>query len=122
MSGLVEGQIDGSQLDEEELLANAILLLMNGHETTTDTIGNGVLALLQNPDQLKKLQAHPELMMSATEEMMRYDGAVQLRGVRSAEELKIGGKEVASGGAVYMVIAAAKPAAHQCAEPDRLDI
>ena len=122
MSALVEAQSAGSQLDEEELLANAILLLMNGHETTTDTIGNGVLALLQNPDQLKKLQAHPELMMSATEEMMRYDGAVQLRGVRSAQELKIGGKEIASGETVYMVIGAANRDAEQFAEPDRLDI
>ena len=122
MSALVEGQIDGSQLDEEELLANAILLLMNGHETTTDTIGNGVLALLQNPDQLKKLQAHPELIVSATEEMMRYDGAVQLRGVRSAQELRMGGKEIASGQTVYMVVGAANRDAEQFAEPDRLDI
>src|SRR2546427_1258724 len=122
MNALVEGQIDGSQLDEEELLANAILLLMNGHETTTDTIGNGVLALLQNPDQLKKLQAHPELIVSATEEMMRYDGAVQLRGVRSAQELRMGGKEIASGQTVYMVVGAANRDAEQFAEPDRLDI
>src|SRR5437773_8513844 len=83
MSALVEAQSAGSRLDEEELLANAILLLMNGHETTTDTIGNGVFALLQNPEQLEKLQAHPKLIVR-TEEMMRYDGAVQLRGVRSA--------------------------------------
>jgi len=59
MSALVEAESEGSRLDEEELLANAVLLLMNGHETTTDTIANGVLALLQNPDQLAKLRAHP---------------------------------------------------------------
>src|SRR5204863_8435617 len=85
MSALVEVESAGSRLDGEELLANAILLLMNGHETTTDTIGNGVLALLQNPDQLEKLQSKPELIASAIEEMMRYDGAVQLRGVGAAQ-------------------------------------
>jgi len=95
---------------------------MNGHETTTDTIGNGVFALLQNPDQLEKLQAQPELIVSATEEMMRYDGAVQLRGVSAAQKVTIGSKEIASGQTVYMVIAAANRDAEQFAEPDRFDI
>src|SRR5437899_9082597 len=103
MSALVEGQIDGSQLDEEELLANAILLLMNGHETTTDTIGNGVFALLQNPDERKKLQSKPELIASAIEEMMRYDGAVQLRGVGAAQDVTIGGKKIAARQQAYTV-------------------
>ncbi|TME98866.1 MAG: cytochrome P450 [Chloroflexi bacterium] len=122
MSALVEVESAGSRLDGEELLANAILLLMNGHETTTDTIGNGVLALLQNPDQLEKLQAQPQLIVSATEEMMRYDGAVQLRGVGAAQKVEIGGKEIASGQTVYMVIGAANRDAEQFAEPDRFDI
>jgi len=122
MSALVEAESEGSRLDLEELLANAVLLLMNGHETTTDTIANGVLALLQNPDQLAKLRAHPELIVSATEEMMRYDGAVQLRGVSAAQKVTIGGKEIASGQTVYMVIAAANRDAEQFAEPDRFDI
>ncbi len=122
MSALVEAESAGGRLDEEELLANAILLLMNGHETTTDTIGNGVLALLQNPDQLKKLQAHPDLIVSATEEMMRYDGAVQLRGVGAAQKVTIGGKDIASGQTVYMVIGASNRDAEQFAEADRFDI
>jgi hypothetical protein len=122
MSALVEAESSGSRLDAEELLANAILLLMNGHETTTDTIGNGVFALLENPDQLKKLQARPELIVSATEEMMRYDGAVQLRGVGAAQKVTIGGKEIASGQTVYMVIGAANRDAEQFGDPDRFDI
>ncbi len=122
MSALVEVESAGSRLDGEELLANAILLLMNGHETTTDTIGNGVLALLQNPDQLEKLQAQPQLIVIATEEMMRYDGAVQLRGVGAAQKVEIGGKEIASGQTVYMVIGAANRDAEQFPEPDRFDI
>jgi len=95
---------------------------MNGHETTTDIIGNGVYALLQNPDQLEKLQKQPELIVSATEEMMRYDGAVQLRGVSAAQEVTIGGKQIASGQTVYMVIGAANCDAEQFSEPDRFDI
>ena len=122
MSALVEAESAGSRLDGEELLANAILLLMNGHETTTDTIGNGVFALLQNPDERKKLRSKPELIASAIEEMMRYDGAVQLRGVGAAQDVTIGGKKIASRQTVYMVIGAANRDAEQFAEPDRFDI
>jgi pimeloyl-[acyl-carrier protein] synthase len=122
MSALVEAATEGSRLDEEELLANAILLLMNGHETTTDTIANGILALLRNPDQLDKLRARPELAFSAVEELMRYEGAVQLRGVRSAQELEVGDKVIDSGQTVFMVIGAANRDAAQFAEPDHLDI
>jgi hypothetical protein len=122
MSALVEAQSDGGRLDEEELLANAILLLMNGHETTTDTIGNGVLALLRNPDELDQLRARPGLVVSAVEELMRYDGAVQLRGVGSTQELEIGGRLVGSAQTVFMVIGAANRDPTQFAEPDRLDI
>src|SRR6266700_8364981 len=122
MSALVEAESAGSRLDGEELLANAILLLMNGHETTTDTIGNGVFALLQNPDERKKLQSKPELIAGAIEEMMRYDGAVQLRCVGAAQDVTIGGKKIASRQTVYMVIGAANRDAEQFAEPDRFDI
>ncbi len=122
MSALVEAESDGGRLDEEELLANAILLLMNGHETTTDTIGNGVLALLRNPGQLDKLRARPGLVLSAVEELMRYDGAVQLRGVAATHELEIGGKLVGAGQTVFMVIGAANRDPSQFTEPDELDI
>ncbi|TME85682.1 MAG: cytochrome P450 [Chloroflexi bacterium] len=122
MSALVEAETEGSRLDEEELLANAILLLMNGHETTTDTIANGVLALLQHSDQLDKLRARPSLVTSAVEELMRYDGAVQLRGVRSTGDLQIGGTLIGSGQTVFMVIGAANRDPAQFPEPDRLDI
>ena len=122
MSALVEAETEGSRLDEEELLANAILLLMNGHETTTDTIANGVLALLQHSDQLDKLRARPSLVTSAVEELMRYDGAVQLRGVRSTRDLQIGGTLIGSGQTVFMVIGAANRDPAQFPEPDRLDI
>ncbi len=122
MSALVEAESEGSRLNAEELLANAILLLMNGHETTTDTIANGVLALLRHRDQLDKLRARPGLVTSAVEELMRYDGAVQLRGVRSAQELDIGRALIGADQTVFMVIGAANRDLAQFPEPDRLDI
>ncbi|TMC68535.1 MAG: cytochrome P450 [Chloroflexi bacterium] len=122
MSALVEAEADGSRLDEGELMANAILLLMNGHETTTDTIGNGMLALIQHQDQLDKLRARPELIGSAVEELMRYDGAVQLRGVRAAQELAIGNKLIGAGQTVFMVLGAANHDEAQFTEPDSLEI
>ncbi len=122
MSGLVEAESEGTRLNAEELLANAILLLMNGHETTTDTIANGLLALLQNPDQLEKLRTRPGLVAGAVEELMRYDGAVQLRGVRSTRELEIGGALIGAEQTVFMVIGAANRDLAQFPEPDRVDI
>ena len=122
MSGLVEAESEGTRLNAEELLANAILLLMNGHETTTDTIANGLLALLQNPDQLEKLRTRPGLVGGAVEELMRYDGAVQLRGVRSTRELEIGGALIGAEQTVFMVIGAANRDLAQFPEPDRVDI
>ena len=122
MSALVEAESEGTRLNAEELLANAILLLMNGHETTTDTIANGLLALLQNPDQLEKLRTRPGLVAGAVEELMRYDGAVQLRGVRSTRELEIGGALIGAEQTVFMVIGAANRDLAQFPEPDRVDI
>jgi hypothetical protein len=122
MSALVEAATEGSRLDEEELVANAILLLMNGHETTTDTIANGILALARNPDQLEKLRRRPELASQAVEELMRYDGAVQLRGVSAATDAEIAGRVIRKGQTVFMVIGAANRDPAQFPEPDRLDI
>ena len=90
--------------------------------TTTDTIANGLLALLQNPDQLEKLRTRPGLVAGAVEELMRYDGAVQLRGVRSTRELEIGGALIGAEQTVFMVIGAANRDLAQFPEPDRVDI
>jgi pimeloyl-[acyl-carrier protein] synthase len=65
------------RLTEQELYANANLLLIVGHETTTNLIGNGVLALLRHPDQLEKLRADPSLLPGVIEEFLRYDSPVQ---------------------------------------------
>jgi cytochrome P450 len=87
LTALVEATENGEQLTQEELVANMIILLSAGHETTINLIGNGLLALLQNPDQLQKLRAQPNLVASAVEEMMRYDNPVQIVPV-PAEDLE----------------------------------
>jgi len=73
LSGLLEQEARGEGLDEDELFSNSVLLLAAGHETTTNLIGNGVLALLRHPDQLRDLREHPDLIESAVEELLRYD-------------------------------------------------
>src|SRR5207245_10991971 len=77
---LVQAEEDGSKLSNEELTANIILLFGAGHETTVNLIGNGLLALHRNPDQLALLKANPSLISNAVEEFLRYDSSVQLTG------------------------------------------
>src|SRR3989449_2078352 len=77
LSGLIAAEEAGDKLNETELLATCILLLIAGHETTVNLIGNGTLALLRHPDQLRRLQQDPGLIGSAVEERLRYDGPVQ---------------------------------------------
>ncbi len=77
MSGLIAAEEQGAVLSEDEIIASCILLLFAGHETTTNLVGNGVLALLRHPDQLRELRARPELMAGAVEELLRFDGPTQ---------------------------------------------
>ncbi len=122
LSALVAAEEQGDRLTAEELLANAVLLLMNGHETTTYMIGNGLLALLRHPDQRRRLQAEPSLIGPAVEELLRYDGSVQMRGVTAAEDLSIGGKRIGKGQSVLLLLGAANRDPARFADPDRLDI
>ena len=78
ISRLIHAETDGGQLNEEEVIATCILLLVAGHETTVNLIGNGTLALMRHRDQWQRLVDDPSLARSATEELLRYDGPVQL--------------------------------------------
>ena len=84
----------GDKLTLDELLVMLRLLLIAGNETTTNLIGNGMLALLRHPDQLQKLRAHPDLMDTAVEEMLRYDTTVQLDFRTALEDVEIGGQRI----------------------------
>jgi cytochrome P450 len=121
---LVQAEEDGSKLSNEELTANIILLFGAGHETTVNLIGNGLLALHRNPDQLALLKANPALITNAIEEFLRYDSSVQMTGRVALEDIDdLGGKKIPKGESVLCLLGSANrdPAAYPD-RPDRLDI
>src|ERR1700704_568372 len=121
---LVQAEEDGSKLSNEELTGNIILLFGAGHETTVNLIGNGLLALHRNPDQLELLKAKPELITNAVEEFLRYDSSVQMTGRVALEDIEdLGGKKVPKGESVLCLLGSANrdPAVYPD-RPDRLDI
>ena len=121
---LVQAEEDGSKLSNEELTANIILLFGAGHETTVNLIGNGLLALHRNPDQLALLKANPALITNAIEEFLRYDSSVQMTGRVALEDIDdLGGKKIPKGESVLCLLGSANrdPAVYPD-RPDRLDI
>src|SRR5947209_6038750 len=121
---LVQAEEDGSKLSNEELTANIILLFGAGHETTVNLIGNGLLALHRNPDQLALLKANPELISNAVEEFLRYDSSVQLTGRVALEDIDdLGGKKIPKGESVLCLLGSANrdPAVYPD-RPEQLDI
>jgi cytochrome P450 len=123
ISALVRAEEAGERLNEDELLGMVFLLLVAGHETTVNLIGNGVLALLRHPEQLEKLRNDPSLIKPAIEELLRYDGPVETSTERFArEDVAIGGKVIPKGEMVLVVIAAADRDPERFHDPDVLDI
>ncbi len=121
---LVQAEEAGSKLSNEELTANIILLFGAGHETTVNLIGNGLLALHRNPDQLGLLKANPSLITNAVEEFLRYDSSVQLSGRVALEDIEdLGGKKIPKGESVLCLLGSANrdPAVYPD-RPERLDI
>ena len=121
-SGLVQAEERGDSLNEAELISTIFLLIVAGHETTVNLIGNGMLALLRHRDQLRRLQQDPTLIGSAIEELLRYDGPVQRTARIPSEDVTIGGRTIARGEMVMPFIGAADRDPVQFPEPDRLDI
>lgn len=108
ITALVAAEEGGDRLSEEELVAMLFILLLAGHETTVNLIGNGALALLEHPDQLAKLRGRPELMGSAVEELLRFTSPVETIAPRYAlEDVTVGGQPIARGETVMVVIASA---------------
>jgi hypothetical protein len=105
-----------------ELFANSALLVAAGHETTTNLIGNGMLALLRNPEQLKLLIEKPELIESAVEEMLRFDSPIQWTARQAGVDVEIGGQLIRRGDMVLGCVGAANRDPEQFAEPERFDI
>jgi cytochrome P450 PksS len=123
VSALTQAEEAGDALSEEELAAMIMLLLMAGHETTINLIGNGTLALLEHPDQMARLRKDPALIMPAVEEMLRYTSPVELAPERYArEDVALAGAVIPRGAMVFVVIASANRDERQFADPDALDI
>ncbi|MBR0899863.1 cytochrome P450 [Bradyrhizobium tropiciagri] len=121
---LVQAEEDGQKLTNEELTGNIILLFGAGHETTVNLIGNGLLALFRNPDQLALLKANPGLITNAIEEFLRYDSSVQMTGRVALEDIEdLGGKRIPKGESVLCLLGSANhdPAVYPD-HPEKLDI
>jgi len=122
LSALVMAEDQGDSFSEDELYSMCILLIFAGHETTTNLIGNGILALLQNPEQLERLRRQPSLIDSAVEEIIRYDGPVQSSSRTALEDLQIGDKQIAKGDRISLTLGAANRDPARFSDPDRFDI
>ena len=122
LSALIAAEEAGDKLSENELLATCLLLLIAGHETTVNLIGNGTLALLRNPGELRRLRESPGLVGSAVEELLRYDGPVQRTARIVSEDVAIGGRTIGKGEMVMPFIGAADRDPAQFADPERLDL
>jgi cytochrome P450 len=112
----------GGRLSQEELVANVSMLLSAGHETTSNLIGNGLLALLRNPLQLERLRTDPGLAPLAIEEMLRYDNPVQIAYRSAAEDVELNGRLIRQGDLVNMVLGAGNRDPERYSDPDRFDI
>lgn len=119
---LVQAEEHGNKLTVDELVSNIVLLFGAGHETTVNLIGNGLLALHRNPDQLELLKREPDRAANAVEELLRYDSSVQATGRTAMEDLELGGMKIAKGESVLCLLGAANRDPDLYPDPDRLDI
>ena len=123
VSALVRAERAGDRLSEDELLGMVFLLLVAGHETTVNLIGNGTLALLQHPDQLRRLRDDPSLIKPTVEELLRYDGPVETSTERFArEDVRIGDTVIPRGEMVLVVISSTDRDPERFPDPEALDI
>jgi cytochrome P450 PksS len=123
VTALVQAEEEGTQLNEDELVSMVFLLLIAGHETTVNLIGNGMLALLRHPDQLGRLRDEPGLIKSAVEELLRFDGPLETATERYArEDVTVAGVKIPRGALVYAVLASANRDERQFPNPDTLDL
>jgi cytochrome P450 len=122
ITALLQAEESDDFLSHGELIAMLLLLLVAGHETTVNLIGNGMLALLRNPDQMERLRAEDGIGRQAIEELLRYDSPVQMTGRLAKVDLEIGGKQIRAGQGVSTVVAAANRDPEVFADPDRLDL
>ncbi len=123
LTALVEAETDGDRLTQDELISMIFLLLLAGHETTVNLIGNGMLSLLEFPDQLALLRERPDLIDCAVEELLRHGNPVEHGNLRFAvEDFELGGFPIEKGSVVLLLISSANRDETVFEEPDQLDI
>ncbi|MDQ7851247.1 MAG: cytochrome P450, partial [Armatimonadota bacterium] len=122
ISALVQAEERGDLLSHDELLATCTVLLFAGHETTTNLLANGLLALLRHRDQWERLARDPSLAASATEELLRYDGPVKATFRWARVDAELGGRTVRAGDRMLLVLASANRDPERFPHPDRVDI
>jgi cytochrome P450 len=122
LTRLIQGEENGERLTEKELLHNCIFLLNAGHETTTNLIGNGLVALLHHPDQKQRLIDRPDMIKTAVEEMLRYESSNQLGNRMTTEPVELGGIAMPAGTPVTLCIGAANRDPAQFPDPEVFDI
>jgi cytochrome P450 len=122
ISVLITAQEQGTVLSEEEILANCVLLLFAGHETTVGLISKGLYLLLTHPDQLELVRAKPELLPGAIEEMLRYDGPAAATIRLSVAPVEMAGKSIEPHQIVLLALTAGNRDPAECPDPDRFDV
>jgi cytochrome P450 len=119
---LMTAEVDGQRLSDEQVIANVIITLIGGHETTTNLITSGFLTLLRDPDSLQQLRNHPEIIGSAVEELLRFESPVQHTARIAPADMDLGGKKIKKDARVVAVLAAANRDPNRFPDPDRLDL
>jgi cytochrome P450 len=119
---LLTAEVDGDRLSEEEVIANCIITMVGGQETTTNLIGNGLLTLLRHPGELERMRNDPSLITSGVEELLRYEPPSQHTARIAPADTEMGGRHIEKGQAVIAVMAAGNRDPERFPEPDRLDV
>lgn len=122
IGALLTAEVDGDRLSEEEVVANTIVTMVGGQETTTNLIGNSILTLLRHPEELERLREDLSLLPPAVEELLRYESPSQHTARLAPEDVVLGGKLIGKRQAVIAVMGAANRDPERFAEPDRLDL
>ena len=122
LTRLIQGEENGERLSAKELLHNCIFLLNAGHETTTNLIGNGLVALTEHPAEKRRLIEHPDMIKTAVEEMLRYESSNQLGNRMTVDEVQLGGLTLPAGTPITLCIGAANRDPAQFPDPERFDI
>jgi cytochrome P450 len=122
LDAMIAAEVEGARLTEDEIAANTVFLFLAGHETTTNLIGNGLLALLRHPDQLARLRAEPAIVENAIEELLRFDAPVQFAPRVPIEAIEIEGVTLPPELPVTLMLGAANRDPRRFERPDELDI